>query len=139
MAMSVNRDRLLELFAPQLPDYMFAAQFLGGANRSRFPLAGDELAGARQCACANGEEREQQTASDRFVKCQRQGRFSSSSVKAAHVPPPKGRGTVIPNHATGNARRRLITMEFNFKLLAVKRDKMSALFQIIEYGSIRNN
>ena len=46
---------------------------------------------------------------------------------------------MIPNDTTGNARRRLITMEFNFKLLAVKRDKMSALFQIIEYGSIRNN
>jgi parallel beta helix pectate lyase-like protein len=46
---------------------------------------------------------------------------------------------VIPNDTTGNACRRLKTMEFSFKFLVIKRERMPALFQNFEYGSMRNS
>jgi len=45
---------------------------------------------------------------------------------------------VILNDRTGNACRRLKTIEFRLKFLGIKREKMSALFQNVGYGSMRN-
>jgi parallel beta-helix repeat protein len=55
------------------------------------------------------------------------------------VPPPKGRGKVIPNDRISTACRPLKTIEFGFRFLVIKREKMSAMFQPVEYDSMRNS